>query len=180
MLLDDVTHMRYNGTQNMRGSVQRTLPRSMGDVLKVAVKKIDKKSDELVVIQCHELTDDVKNIVNYVKSVGASLAGYVDDKVSQIALQDIFIVEAVNNRVFAYTKAKVYELKCKLYEFETLYENRGFFRCSKSFIVNLMKIDHVRPILNGRFCATMFNKEEVIISRQYVPDLKKRLLGDHL
>ncbi len=150
----------------------------MGDVLKVAVNRIDKSRDEQVVIQCYELTDEVKNIVDFVKSVGASLVGYVDEKASQIALQDIFLVEAVNNRVFAYTRTKAYELKCKLYEFESLYEMRGFFRCSKSFVVNLMKVDHVRPILNGRFCATLFNKEEVIISRQYVPDLKKRLLGE--
>jgi DNA-binding LytR/AlgR family response regulator len=41
-----------------------------------------------------------------------------------------------------------------------------------------MKIDHVRPAFNGRFSATLFSGEEVIISRQYVPELKKRLLGE--
>lgn len=146
--------------------------------MKVAIQKIDKDKDELVVIRCHELTDDVKNIASFAKATGATLAGYVDERVSQIALQDIFFVEAVDNRVFAYTSAKVYELKCKLYEFESQYDSKGFLRCSKSFVINLMKVDHVRPVLNGRFCATMFNKEEVIISRQYVPELKKRLLGE--
>jgi DNA-binding LytR/AlgR family response regulator len=43
-----------------------------------------------------------------------------------------------------------------------------------------MKVDSVRPILNGRLSASMFNGEEVIISRQYVPELKKRLLGENL
>lgn len=78
--------------------------------------------------------------------------------------QDIFFVEAVENRVFAYTGKKVYEIKCKLYEFAELYENRRFFRCSKSQVVNLIKINHVRQIMNGRFSATLYNGEEVIIS----------------
>ncbi len=134
--------------------------------------------DEQVTVHCHEVNEDVKSIVRFVKSTGVTLAGYIEERVIQIALQDILYVEAVENRVFAYTAKKAYELKCKLYEFEMAHEDRKFFRCSKSFVINLMKVDHVRPILNGRFSATMFGGEEVIISRQYVPELKKRLLGE--
>ena len=146
--------------------------------MKVSVKQIGFDHEELAIIQCHEVNDDVKSIVTFIKSTGTTLAGYIDERASQIPLQDIFFVEAVDNKTFAYTSKKVYELKCKLYEFESQYEERRFFRCSKSFVINLMKIDNVRPILNGRFLATMFNGEEVIISRQYVPELKKRLLGE--
>lgn len=146
--------------------------------MKVAIKKIGSDMDEQVVVHCYEVNEAVKDIVRFVKSTGATLAGYFEERVSQIALQDILYVEAVDNRVFANTWKKTYELKCKLYEFEAAHEGRKFFRCSKSFVINLMKVDHVRPILNGRFSATMFNGEEVIISRQYVPELKKRLLGE--
>ena len=155
------------------------LPGCEDGILKVSVRQISEDLEERAIIQCYEVNDDVKSIVSFIKSTCATLAGYTEDRVTQIPLQDIFFVEAVDNRVFACTLKKVYELKCKLYEFATLYENRRFFRCSKSFVINLMKIDSVRPILNGRFCATMFNGEEVIISRQYVPELKKRLLGEN-
>lgn len=146
--------------------------------MKVFVKKIGVDYEERAIIQCHELNDDVKSIVSFIKSTDATLAGYIDERLSQIPLQDILFVEAVDNKTFAYTSKKVYELKCKLYEFAMQYEDRRFFRCSKSFVINLMKIDNVRPVLNGRFSATMFNGEEVIISRQYVPEFKKRLLGE--
>ena len=149
-----------------------------GDKLKVAVKKIGKDMDEQVIVHCYEVSDDVKSIVRFVKYTGATLAGYFEERASQIALQDILYVEAVDNKLFAYTAKKTYELKCKLYEFETAHKERRFLRCSKSFVLNLLKVDHVRPILNGRFLATMFNGEEVIISRQYVPELKKRLMGE--
>lgn len=155
------------------------LPGCEDGILKVSVRQISEDLEERAIIQCYEVNDDVKSIVSFIKSTDATLAGYIEDRVTQIPLQDIFFVEAVDNRVFACTLKKVYELKYKLYEFATLYENRRFFRCSKSFVINLMKVDSVRPILNGRFCATMFNGEEVIISRQYVPELKKRLLGEN-
>lgn len=146
--------------------------------MRVSVSQISVDQEERAVIQCYEINDDVKSIVSFIKATGATLSGYIDERATQIPLQDIYFVEAVDNKVFAYTAKKVYELKCKLYEFEALYENRRFFRCSKSFVVNLMKIDHVRPALNGRFLAKLFSGEEVIISRQYVPELKRRLSGE--
>lgn len=148
--------------------------------MKVSVEKIEPTRPEQVIIQCYKVTDQVTGIVNYVKSTDVALAGYMGDRVTQLFLQDIFYVEAVDNRVFAYTKKETYELKCKLYEFERAYDAQRFFRCSKSMIVNLMKIDSVYPIFNGRLAAKLFNGEEVIISRQYVPALKSFLSGGSL
>ena len=148
--------------------------------MKVSVQQIGAEKEERAIIQCYEVNDDIRSIVCFIKSTGATLAGYTDERASQIPLQDIFFVEAVDNKVFAYTAKKVYELKCKLYEFAAQYESRKFFRCSKSFVINLMKVDNVQPILNGRFAATLFNGEKVIISRQYVPELKKRLLSESI
>ncbi|EPR11479.1 LytTR family DNA-binding domain-containing protein [Ruminiclostridium papyrosolvens] len=148
--------------------------------MRVSVEKISFDCAEQAIIQCYEVNDDVKSIVRFIESTEATLAGYIDERVNRIPLQDILFVEAVDNKTYAYTLKKVYEIKCKLYEFAMQYEDKQFFRCSKSFVINLMKIDNVRPVLNGRFSATMFNGEEVIISRQYVPELKKRLLGERI
>ncbi len=148
--------------------------------MKVSVEKIHFDSAEQAIIQCYEVNDNIKSIIRFIESTEVTLAGYIDERVTQLPLQDILFVEAVDNKTYAYTEKKVYEIKCKLYEFAMQYEDKRFFRCSKSFVINLMKIDNVRPILNGRFCATMFNSEEVIISRQYVPELKKRLLGERI
>ena len=53
-----------------------------------------------------------------------------------------------------------------------------FVRISKSIIVNLMKVVSIKPALNGRFVCKLRNEEEVIISRKYVPDVKKKLRGE--
>lgn len=63
----------------------------------------------------------------------------------------------------------------KLYGIEKQYENTEFFRASKSIILNITAIRCVSPAYSGRFEALLFNDEKVIISRQYVPDLKKKL-----
>lgn len=146
----------------------------------VSVEKIGEHAPELAIIRCREVTERIADIINYIKASDASLAGYTGDRMTQIYLQDIFYVEAVDNRVFAYTAAKTYELRSRLYEFERMYEDRRFFRCSKSMVVNLMKIDSVSPILSGRLSARLFNGEEVLISRQYVSRLKKHLSGGDL
>lgn len=148
--------------------------------MKVSVEKIDQGSPEQVIIQCHRVTDKVTDIINYIKSMEVSLAGYTEERVTQLYLQDIFYVEAVDNRVFAYTHKQTFALKCKLYEFEKAYGEQRFFRCSKSMVINLMKIDSVYPIFNGRFSARLYNGEEVIISRQYVPALKSLLTGGNV
>ena len=88
---------------------------------------------------------------------------------------DVFYFEAVDNKVFIYCKEKIFESKLKLYEIEQIYENGDFFRASKSTILNITKINSVSPLFYGRFEALLQNGEKVVISRQYVPVLKRKL-----
>lgn len=145
--------------------------------MKIVIEQIDRSAEEQVTIRCYAVTDRVSSIVHFIHASGKTLAGYQEEQLTQVPLADIFYVETVDNRVFAYTRDKVYGLKCKLYEFEERYHHDRFFRCSKSTVVNLMQIDSVYPIFNGRFSAKLFNGEEIIISRQYVPALKEFLSG---
>ena len=88
---------------------------------------------------------------------------------------DVYYIEAVDNKVFLYTKDNVYESKWKLYEFERDFKNTEFFRASKSVILNRSKIKTLSPAFSGRLEALLLNGERVIISRQYVAVLKQML-----
>jgi DNA-binding LytR/AlgR family response regulator len=143
--------------------------------MKVRVENVKKKEEEILLIRCCKMNDEILEIIHFVKSKNEMLSGFENSKVYQISLRDIYYFEAVDNKVYAYLKNNVYEMKTKLYELEEMYTKRQFFRCSKSVIVNLMKIECVKPALNGRFTAKLFNGETIIISRQYVPELKKIL-----
>lgn len=148
--------------------------------MKIRIERIERNKEEQVLIRCHEESRDVKEIVDFVKSLDITLSGWKDGKLYYISLRDIYYIEAVDNRVFSYLEQDVYELKCKLYEFEEQYGSGQFFRCSKSIIINLMKMESFKPALNGRFTVKLSNGENVIISRQYVSTLKKKLKGDAL
>lgn len=147
--------------------------------MKISVETIDKTEEEQVLVQCYEVTDEITEIIVFLKSRDDTLEAYNDSKIYHISLQDVFYIEAVDNKVFAYLENHVYELKNKLYELESIYEGKRFLRCSKSVIVNLMKIECIKPALNSRFTAKLKNGEAVIISRQYVPQLKEKLKGGY-
>ena len=104
-------------------------------------------------------------------------AGSSGERIYSFNLSEVFYFEAVDERVFAYTKNMTFELKSRLYEIENAYVDRHFIRCSKSFVINLMKLESISPALNGRFMANMKNSEKIIISRQYVPSLKRAVMG---
>lgn len=145
--------------------------------MKVFIEKIEAEQEEQVRIACHKVTPRIREIEKFVYSGEQQLEGMREGRLYTMVLSDICYVESVDDHLFAYTGKEVFELKCRLYEFEEAYGDRKFFRCAKAAIVNLMKIRSLRPALNGRFAAMLENGEEIIISRKYVGALRERLRG---
>lgn len=146
--------------------------------MQIKLTRIEQSKPELVEIHCHGLSDEVREIVAFVKSRQGKLSGTLDDRQYEIPLTDICYIESVDNKVFLYTKDKVYEANRRIYEFEALLTEKHFLRVSKSTLLNLMKVSAIKPALNGRFTAVLFSGEQVIITRKYVPDLKRTLKGE--
>lgn len=145
--------------------------------MKLEIRKIPESEPEIVEVRYHWITDEIQEIISFVKSRQGQFSAMRDGKRFEVPVVDLFYAESVDERLFLYTASDSYEIRMKLYELEDLLKNKSFLRVSKSMIVNLMKIISVRPALNGRFSATLKNGEEVIISRKYVPELKKILKG---
>ena len=145
-------------------------------MFKVTINQIDADKSEEIVINCYEINDEVLQIVEKLKKSETVLLGSKDSEMFQIELKDIYYIESVDNKTYICMQKNVFESKLKLYEIEELIRNTKLFRCSKAMILNLAKIRSVSPSVNGRFEAKLLNGESVIISRQYVPSLKK-LLG---
>lgn len=145
--------------------------------MKLEIRKIPESEPEIVEVRYHWITDEIQEIISFVKSRQGQLSAARDGKRFEVPVVDLFYAESVDDRLFLYTAADSYEIRMKLYELEDLLKNKSFFRVSRSMIVNLMKITSVRPALNGRFSAILKNGEEIIISRKYVPALKQILKG---
>ncbi|MBE5949684.1 MAG: LytTR family transcriptional regulator [Lachnospiraceae bacterium] len=146
--------------------------------MKITVLKIAQSEPEEMEIRCHEVTDQVNEIVAFVKSRNGQLTGVIEGKQYEVPVTDVYYVEAVDNSVFIYGPQKVYETRQKLYELEGILREKYFLRVSKSLVLNLMKVKSIKPALNGRYSAILQSGEEIIISRKYVPELKRALKGD--
>ena len=144
----------------------------------IKILKIARSEPEELEIRCHEETEEVKDIITFVKSRQGKLTGICEGQQHEIPIADVYYVETVDNSVFIYGQNKVYEAKQKLYELEGLLREKYFLRVSKSLVLNLMKIKAIKPALNGRYSAILQSGEEVIISRKYVVQLKRALKGE--
>lgn len=144
----------------------------------VRIEPVGKDGEELVVIRCRAVTEEVREIAAFVKSRQGHLTGIADEKRYEIAVADICYIESVDGKTFLYTNERVYETAYRLYELEELLKSRHFLRISKAMLVNLMKLQSIQPAFNGRFTALLRSGEKVIISRSYVKALKEALKGE--
>ena len=143
--------------------------------MKLSVEQIPIKNEEEVIVRCYIEKAKWVDAIRSVTAGELTINATADEKVYRIKLSDVFYFEIVEGKSFLYCQQSVFECKQKLYEFEKLCRNSMLFRCSKSMILNADKIKYVRPSVSGRFEATLTNDEKVIISRQYVSELKRKL-----
>ena len=130
----------------------------------VTIRQVGIEEREEIIICCHEISDEVMSLANSIKGQKNFLLASKDGEMFKL-----------DNKTFIYCKNNIYETKQKLYELEEILKGTKFFRCSKSMILNIGKIRSVSPSVNSRFEAKLVNGETAIISRQYVPTLKKKL-----
>ena len=140
--------------------------------MEIKVRKIDGEEREYIEIGCHAEDSRVRSIVRFVKGLDGSISGSKGERIYEIPIVDIFYIETVDDHTFIYTSKDSFETNLKLYEFEELLKEKGYLRISKSVILNLMKVDSIKPALNGRFLCKLTNGEDVIISRKYVSEFR--------
>lgn len=143
--------------------------------MEIKIFKVGKEKPEEMEIRCHEVTEEVREIVAFVKTRQGRLTGLQEGRQFEVPVTDVCYVEAVDNKVFLYTQKQVYETRQKLYELEELLREKYFLRVSKSMLLNLMKVQSVKPAMNGRMLAVLRGGEEIMITRKYVSELKRAL-----
>lgn len=143
--------------------------------MKITIETPNDGEEEEIIIRCHNMNERVMELIAALKNNDIQMTGYLDERIVKLVPKDIYYFESVDNKVFAYTQKEVYEVRKKLYEIENEFIYTDFLRISKSIIVNLSKIKYITPILNGKYEARLKNEEKIIISRQYMSDLKQKL-----
>lgn len=145
--------------------------------MRTIIRNATDKSEEKVTIDCCEVTQEIINLRDYAEGIGNSISGTADGKSVVLPLSEILYIEAVDEKVFAYTETEVADVRGRLYEYEERLSEKGFVRISKSVLVHLSKVKKIAPSPGRKFEAELCNGERVIISRQYAANIKKVLFG---
>lgn len=130
-----------------------------------------------VIIQCQAKSKEVYDIVKLLETKDKKIIGSLNEVEHVIKPREVLYFESVDGITYAYTKEKVYRTKYTLTELEATYQELGYFRCSKSMVLNIHAIQVLRSEVGCRIDACLVNGEHSIISRHYAKQLRAILEG---
>lgn len=143
--------------------------------MKINIEEDQSYVETEITIKCQSISPEILEFIKEYKLIESRIWGIIDKQSYILNPMDIYYFETIDNKVFAYSEHNVYEVNYKLYTLEEILPSKYFFRGSKSMIINISKIVSIKSLFNGKQQASLQNGENVIISRSYVPLLKKKL-----
>ncbi len=143
--------------------------------LKITININEKLDDVEVNINCNQITPSIENMVAMLRMINQQMVVTKDGENYLLDVNKILYIEALERKTFVYTDKAIYESKLKLYEMEERLCQSGFFRVSKSCLVHLQFIQSIKNDIERKLRLTLKNEEQIMVSRQYADEIKRRL-----
>ena len=138
----------------------------------VAVAEPDKERRELFAAKHHipaEMCfESYEELLEKDKKITLNIVGEAQQ---EVALKNIYYFEAQRHGVLIYTTLGVKRCNDSMSEMEQKLDNKWFYRCHNSFIVNLDEIESLKGTV-----IYMKNGNDIDISRRKVSEFKKVFL----
>lgn len=142
--------------------------------MKISINIEPDMRDTEIQISCSQLTPKIEKIIATLRILDQQLMVTKDEETYILDVTKIIYIEAVERKTFVYTVGDCYESKLKLYEMEQRLMECGFFRVSKSCLVHLRYIKSLKNDIDRKIRLTLENGEQIMVSRQYAEEMKKR------
>ena len=139
--------------------------------------KIKNQEDLLSVQIQFDSQEEKDKTIALLTTLGKKIIGYQRDKQYMIDKDDIYYIELIDKKTFIYTKDECYESALWLYQIEELLDQR-FVRVNKSTILNLKYIKSLKADIGSRIITYLDNQDQILVSRTYAKEFKKRLKGE--
>lgn len=143
--------------------------------MKISINTDPNCTDTEIVINCKSITAETERIIAALQLVDNQITVTKNGETHILSISKIAYIESVDRRTFIYTENECYESKLKLYEIDDRLCDNNFLRISKSCIVRLKYIRSLKSEFDRKIRITLENGEQLIVSRQYAIELKKRL-----
>ena len=122
-----------------------------------------------------KMDEETSAVLERLRGTLRYIEGICDDKKVTVAIADIYYIETVDRKTFAYTKDSCIEIKEALKVFSDDYSDAGFARVSKSSIVNIYKIKKLQGDINMRVIIFLKNDEKLVMNRSYKKEFYEKL-----
>jgi DNA-binding LytR/AlgR family response regulator len=143
--------------------------------MKIEIDIDDKYQDTEVVIRANKLDSDVERLIAMMRVVNMQIGVRQNDETFLLDTEKILYIETVDRRTFVYTQDETYESDLKLYEIEQQLLEKDFLRVSKATIVNIRMIKSLKSDINRKIRVTLKNGEQIVVSRMYSDELRRKL-----
>lgn len=134
---------------------------------------VENQDTELIIHCSSRSQPEIQKLLETLDELDRRIPIQQPGNLTMLCPEDVLYGEFVNRMVFIYTAKDVYPTGLTLSQLEE--SHRRFFRCSKSGVVNVEQISHLKSELNGRILATLSNGEQILISRHYASGLRRLL-----
>ena len=122
-----------------------------------------------------KIDEETNAVLDRLRDTLRYIEGVSEDKRVSVAVTDIYYIETVDRKTFAYTKDMCVEIKEALRDIIEEFAKVGFVRISKSTVVNIYKIKKLQGDLNMRVIIFLKNDEKLVMNRSYRTEFYDRL-----
>lgn len=129
--------------------------------------------EEWAEFHIHKMTERLQRVVQDLGTT-TQLWGYIDNIIKPLELNEVYLIESLQSKVYAKTAKQTYQVKKKLYELEEFLP-RNFVKISRSEFVNLDYLDHLEVAANATVILKLTNGQEAFVARRCIKNLKARL-----
>lgn len=145
--------------------------------MKLEIKLDENCAEPKIIVVTDKINEEINDILRKLSAEQPQiLAGFKDEKVTALDLNQIFRIYASGGKVYAETDSDTYTLRLRLYETEQRLANQSFVRISNGEIINLKKVKGFDLSFIGTICVSLSNNTVSYVSRRYVSKIKQ-LLG---
>jgi len=120
----------------------------------------------------------VERIVSLIKSVDAQIECYSDDIVKLVNVSDIYYIESIDKKTLVFCEKGSYQIKKRLYQVYDELADNGFVQISKYCIMNMNKLEEIKPLANSHLEAVLSNGKCLYVTRKYLANIKRHLQED--
>lgn len=134
------------------------------------------REENRVDVYFRQQDEEIQNLMAFLEKEQVVI-GMREGETRRIFPNEIYYLEIVDRRCFAYLREEVWQLELSLRSFLEKYEANGFTQIGKSVVTNINKIERIVPDINMRMHLLLENGEKLVVNRSYKKQFMECLKG---